>query len=167
MAHILGWTGRVTQDEFGRLGDDGYTPDDTIGKAGVELTFERDLRGTYGVEEVQRDASGRVASVLRTLTEPKAGASIQLTIDLKIQREAQKALQWGMRAAHLQRGVFLVMDPQNGEILAMVSLPSYDDNEFAKGVTAARYRKLARDPHRPLVNMAIRSSCRPARRTSS
>jgi len=94
-------------------------------------------------------------SVLRTLEEPQAGESIQLTIDLKVQREAQKALEWGMRAAHLQRGVFLVMNPQNGEILAMVSLPSYDNNEFAKGITAARYRRLARDPHRPLVNLAI------------
>ena len=155
VSHILGWTGRVTQDEYDRLADDGYTVDDTIGKAGVELTFEPELRGTYGVEEVQRDASGRVVSVLRTLTDPKAGASIQLTIDLQIQREAQKALQWGMRAAHLQRGVFLVMNPQNGEILAMVSLPAYDNNEFAKGISTARYRRLARDPHRPLINMAI------------
>jgi penicillin-binding protein 2 len=155
VSHILGWTGRVTQDEYSRLGDQGYTLDDTMGKAGVEQTFESQLRGTYGVEEVQRDASGRVTSVLRTLTEPQAGESLQLTIDLQIQREAQKALEWGMRAAHLQRGVFLVMNPQNGEILAMVSLPAYDDNEFAKGITTARYRKLARDPHRPLVNMAI------------
>ncbi len=155
VAHVLGWTGRVSADEYDRLSDDGYLSDDTIGKAGVELTFEGVLRGTYGVDEVERDASGRVVSVLRTLEEPQAGESIQLTIDLKVQREAQKALEWGMRAAHLQRGVFLVMNPQNGEILAMVSLPSYDNNEFAKGITAARYRRLARDPHRPLVNLAI------------
>ncbi|MFN8519164.1 MAG: penicillin-binding protein 2 [Chloroflexota bacterium] len=155
VAHVLGWTGRVSADEYDRLSDDGYLSDDTIGKAGVELTFESVLRGTYGVDEVERDASGRVVSVLRTLEEPQAGESIQLTIDLKIQREAQKALEWGMRAAHLQRGVFLVMNPQNGEILAMVSLPSYDNNEFAKGITAGRYRRLARDPHRPLVNLAI------------
>ncbi|MEZ4597275.1 MAG: penicillin-binding protein 2 [Chloroflexota bacterium] len=155
IAHVLGWTGRVSADEYDRLSADGYLADDTIGKAGVELSFERVLRGTYGVDEVQRDASGRVVSVLRTLQEPQAGESIQLTIDLKVQREAQKALEWGMRAAHLQRGVFLVMNPQNGEILAMVSLPAYDNNEFARGITAARYRRLARDPHRPLVNLAI------------
>jgi penicillin-binding protein 2 len=155
VSHVLGWTGRVSAEEYTRLVDDGYVPDDTIGKAGVELTFERELRGTYGVDEVQRDSSGRVVSVLRTLEEPRAGASIQLTIDLQMQREAQRALQWGMRAARLQRGVFLVMNPQNGEILAMVSLPAYDNNEFAKGITTQRYRKLARDPHRPLINMAI------------
>lgn len=155
VAHILGWTGRVSAHELDALADDGYLADDTIGKAGVELTFERELRGTYGVDEVQRDASGRIVSVLRTLEEPKAGESIQLTIDLKVQREAQRALRWGMRAARLQRGVFLVMNPQNGEILAMVSLPAYDNNEFAKGISTARYRRLARDPHRPLVNLAI------------
>ena len=91
----------------------------------------------------------------RTLTEPEAGASLELTIDLQIQREAQKALQWGMRAAHLKRGVFMVMNPQNGEILAMVSLPTYDDNEFADGVTAAEYRRLLKDPRKPLLNLAI------------
>lgn len=155
VAHILGWTGRVGADELARLSDEGYLADDTIGKAGVELTFERELRGTYGVDEVQRDASGRVVNVLRTLEEPSAGESLQLTIDLRVQREAQRALQWGMRAAHLQRGVFLVMNPQNGEILAMVSLPSYDNNEFARGISSARYRRLARDTQRPLVNLAI------------
>lgn len=155
VSHILGWTGRITPDEYARLSSDGYLSSDTIGKAGVELTFERQLRGTYGLDEVQRDAGGRVVSTLRTLREPVAGESIELTIDLDIQREAQKALEWGMRAAKLQRGVFLVMNPQNGEILAMVSLPSYDNNEFAKGITTARYKKLARDPHRPLINLAI------------
>ncbi|HEY5724679.1 MAG TPA: penicillin-binding transpeptidase domain-containing protein, partial [Methylomirabilota bacterium] len=67
----------------------------------------------------------------------------------------QRALQWGVRMARLQRGVFIVMNPQNGEILAMVSLPAYDNNEFARGISTARYRRLARDPHRPLTNLAI------------
>ncbi len=155
VSHILGWTGRISPEEQARLASSGYLPDDTIGKGGVELTFESDLRGTYGLDAVQRDASGRVVSTLRTLREPVAGSSLELTIDLAVQREAQKALEWGMRAANLQRGVFLVMDPQNGEILAMVSLPAYDNNEFAEGITTARYKKLARDSHRPLVNLAI------------
>lgn len=155
ISHVVGWTGRISGGELDALSSEGYQAEDTIGKAGVEQTFERELRGTYGVDEVQRDAGGRVVSVLRTLQEPQAGASVELTIDLRTQREAQRALQWGMRLAKLQRGVFLVMNPQNGEILAMVSLPAYDNNEFAKGISLARYRKLARDPHRPLVNLAI------------
>jgi penicillin-binding protein 2 len=155
VSHMLGWTGRVSAEELDRHEGEGYLVEDTIGKAGVELTFERELRGTYGVDEVQRDASGRIVSVLRTLEEPRAGDSLQLTIDLKMQRDAQRALQWGMRLAKVQRGVVLVMNPQNGEILSMVSLPAYDNNEFARGISSARYRRLARDPNRPLINLAI------------
>jgi penicillin-binding protein 2 len=155
LSHVLGWTGRVSAEELERHAGEGYLVEDTIGKAGVELTFERELRGTYGVDEVQRDAGGRVVSVLRTLEEPHAGDSIQLTIDLRMQREAQRALQWGMRLARLQRGVFLVMNPQNGEILAMVSLPSYDNNMFSGGISAADYKKLLNHPQKPLVNHAI------------
>ncbi len=155
VAHILGWTGHVSGDEYQELRSDGYLADDTIGKQGVEATFERELRGQYGVQQVQRDAAGRVVSVLKTLEDPEAGASLQLTIDVDIQREAEKALAWGMRAAGLKRGVFIVMNPQNGEVLAMVSLPSYNDNDFADGVSLAEYRKLLRDPRKPLLNLAI------------
>jgi penicillin-binding protein 2 len=155
VSHIMGWTGHVSADEYRRLKGDGYLVDDTIGKQGVEATFERELRGQYGVQQVQRDAAGRVVSVLKTLKNPQAGASLQLTIDLDIQREAQKALEWGMKAAGLKRGVFIVMNPQNGEILAMVSLPTYDDNTFADGITVAEYKKLLRDPRKPLLNLAI------------
>ena len=155
VAHILGWTGRVSGDEYQALRGDGYLADDTIGKQGVEATFETQLRGQYGVQQVQRDAAGRVVSVLKTLQDPVAGASLELTIDLGIQREAEKALRWGMQAAGLKRGVFIVMNPQNGEVLAMVSLPTYDDNVFADGVTASEYRKLLKDPRKPLLNLAI------------
>ena len=155
VSQILGWTGHISGEEYQLLRGDGYQVDDSIGKGGVEATFERELRGQYGVQEVQRDATGRVVSVLRTLQEPQAGASLELTIDLDIQRDAEKALKWGMNAAGLKRGVFIVMNPQNGEILAMVSLPTYDDNDFADGISAAEYRKLLRDPRKPLLNLAI------------
>ena len=155
LAPILGWTGRVSADDYQELRSDGYLADDTMGKQGVEATFERELRGQYGVQQVQRDAAGRVVSVLKTLTEPEAGASLQLTIDVEIQREAEKALEWGMKAAGLKRGVFIVMNPQNGEVLAMVSLPNYDDNDFAGGISAAAYRRLLKDPRKPLLNLAI------------
>ncbi len=155
IAHIMGWTGHVSAADYEALKGDGYLADDVIGKQGVEATFERELRGQYGMQQVQRDAAGRVVSVLKTLQDPQAGASLQLTIDLGIQREAQKALEWGMKAAGLKRGVFIVMNPQNGEILAMVSLPTYDDNAFADGISAQEYKKLLRDPRKPLLNLAI------------
>ena len=155
VSQIMGWTGRVSADDYQALRSDGYLADDSIGKQGVEATFESQLRGRYGVQQVQRDAAGRVVSVLKTLQDPVAGASLQLTIDLGIQREAEKALRWGMQAAGLKRGVFIVMNPQNGEILAMVSLPTYDDNAFAGGITASRYRTLLKNPNKPMLNLAI------------
>ena len=154
-AHILGYVGPVSGAELPDLRDKGYLPDDLIGRAGVEATYEQQLRGTYGLQAVERDASGREIQVLRTEVAPVAGSSLELTIDTKIQEEAQKALAWGMRAANLKRGVIIVMNPQNGEILAMVSAPSYDDNEFSGGINAAEYKRLLNDPNKPLVNHAI------------
>jgi penicillin-binding protein 2 len=154
-AHILGYTGPISGEELTGMRASGYQPDDLIGRAGVESSYEAQLRGTYGVEAVERDASGREIQVLRTEVQPVAGSSLQLTIDTKVQEDAQKALAWGMRAAGLKRGVIAVMNPQNGEILAMVSAPSYDDNIFSGGISASAYSKLLNDPNHPLVNHAI------------
>ena len=93
LGHILGWTGSISGPDYLSLKSDGYVLDDTIGKTGVEATFEKQLRGTYGVQQVQRDATGRVVRVLSTLTEPQPGDSLQLTIDVNVQRTAQQALQ--------------------------------------------------------------------------
>ena len=154
-SHILGYVGPVSGDEMADLRPQGYLPDDLIGRAGVESTYESYLRGHYGRQLVQRDASGRVVQVVSTETQPVAGSSLRLTIDTKIQEEALKALRWGMKAAELKRGVIIVMNPQNGEILAMVSLPSYDNNVFSGGISASQYQKLLDDPNKPLVNHAI------------
>ena len=154
-AHILGYTGPVSGDELPDLHDLGYQPDDLIGRAGIESTYEQQLRGTYGLQAVERDASGREIQVLRTEVQPVAGSSLELTIDTKIQQEAQRALQWGMKAANLKRGVIIVMNPQNGEILAMVSAPSYDNNLFSGGINPSAYKRLLNDANKPLVNHAI------------
>ena len=154
-AHILGYLGPVSGDELPDLRELGYLPDDLIGRAGVESTYEQQLRGTYGLQAVERDASGRDLQVLRTEVQPVAGSSLGLTIDTTVQEEAEKALAWGMKAAGLKRGVIIVMNPQNGEILAMVSAPSYDDNAFSGGIRAATLNKLLDDPDKPLVNHAI------------
>jgi penicillin-binding protein 2 len=85
------------------------------------------------------------------------GASLTLTIDRTIQKEATEALKWGMRAAGLKRGVLIVMNPQTGEILAMVSLPTYDDNLFSRGISAKDYAKLLNDKNKPLINHAVQA----------
>ncbi|MFL5778333.1 MAG: penicillin-binding transpeptidase domain-containing protein, partial [Chloroflexota bacterium] len=156
-SQIVGYTGPVTPDQLEALGKQGYLPDDLIGKTGLEAYYEDQLRGTYGSETVERDASGRKLQVLETTAEPKAGDSLNLTIDVKEQQYAQKALKWGMQAAGLKRGVVIVMNPQTGEVLAMVSLPTYDDNAFARGISGSAYGKLLADKNKPLLNHAIQA----------
>jgi penicillin-binding protein 2 len=155
LSQILGYTGPVSAGQLDSLKAKGYLPDDILGKTGLEAYYEEQLRGTYGSETVERDASGRKLQVLDTISEPKSGDSLRLTIDTKEQRYAQKALQWGMRAAGLKRGVVIVMNPQTGEILAMVSLPTYDNNAFARGISAKDYSKLLKNKDKPLLNHAV------------
>jgi penicillin-binding protein 2 len=156
VSHVLGYTGSVTADELAAMGDDsGYLNDDDIGKTGVEATFEDLLRGTYGEQEVEQDALGRVLRTVQVTQEPEPGDSLELTIDVEMQREAEEALKWATDIVDLQRGVVIVMNPQTGEILAMVSLPTYDDNMFARGISTADYEALVQDPNRPLVNFGI------------
>ncbi|OGN81615.1 MAG: penicillin-binding protein 2 [Chloroflexi bacterium GWC2_73_18] len=155
LSQVLGYTGPIDADELKRLREAGYLADDVIGKAGVEAMYEQQLRGRYGLEQVERDATGREVQVLATAREAETGASLELTIDLRAQELAEQALTWAMRLAKLKRGVVIVMNPQTGEILAMVSLPAYDDNLFAGGISNEDYQALLADPDQPLLNHAI------------
>jgi penicillin-binding protein 2 len=155
VSQVLGYTGAISGEELAQMKDDGYQPDDLLGRAGVEATYESLLRGEYGLQTVKRDAAGRPMEVIRTDRPPVAGSSLRLTIDVEEQRFAEKAMRWGMKQAGMKRGVVIVMNPQNGEILAMVSLPSYDNNVFSEGISPADYQKLLKDPEKPLVNHAI------------
>jgi penicillin-binding protein 2 len=155
LSHILGYTGPVSPDELAELGGEGYLRDDVIGKTGIEASFEEELRGTYGAQLVERDASGRHLKVIETLSEPVAGTNLMLTIDAQTQRLATEALTWGMEVADVSQGVTIVMNPQTGEILAMVSLPAYDNNKFAGGISGEDFSIYLADPDRPLRNHAI------------
>ena len=155
LGQIIGYTAPINRTQLDVLAASGYLPDDLIGKAGVEAKYESALRGSYGVESVEKDASGRKLQILQTVREPVAGSSLDLTIDIKEQRYAEQALKWGMSLAGLKRGVVIVMNPQTGEVLAMVSLPTYDDNLFAHGISTADYTKLLDNPDKPLTNHAI------------
>ena len=157
MAQILGYTGPIDGGTLARLAPKGYLPDDVIGKAGIESSFESDLRGTYGIDLVQRDSAGRDVQVLQTIQDAVPGASLTLTVDQTTQKEATAALKWGMKAAGVKRGVFIVMNPQTGEILALVSLPTYDNNLFAKGISSKDFQRLLTDPNKPLTNHAVQA----------
>jgi penicillin-binding protein 2 len=155
MTQIVGYTGAVSAAGFAELAKEGYLADDRIGIAGVELTYEAELRGTYGTERVEKDATGRTIRVIGVETPPTAGSSLVLTIDTKEQELAEKALRWGLDTAGLKRGAMVVLDPQTGEVLAMVSFPTYDANQFSRGITDAQFKALLDNPQKPLINHAI------------
>ena len=157
MSQILGYTGPVSGDQLKNLKDLGYLPDDLIGKVGIEAEYETQLRGVYGSESVERDASGRRTQVLRTISDARPGDSLTLTIDTKEQQNAQTAMLWAMQTVGIKRGVVIVMNPQTGEVIALVSLPTYDNNDFARGISNADYAKLLSNPDKPLLNHAVQA----------
>lgn len=155
LSQLLGYTGPVNAEQLETLKTEGYLPDDLIGKTGLEASYEDELRGIYGMESVERDATGRKLQVLETVADAQAGNSLRLTIDTDAQRMAQTALEWGMKEAGLKRGVVIVMNPQTGEVLALVSLPTYDNNAFARGISSKDYAALLENPDKPLLNHAV------------
>jgi penicillin-binding protein 2 len=155
LSQIIGYTGPVSAEQLEDLRAKGYLPDDLLGKTGVEAYYEEELRGEYGEETVERDAAGRKLQVLDTISDARAGNSLRLTIDTREQKLAQQALQWGMKEAGLKRGVVIVMNPQTGEVLAMVSLPTYDNNAFARGISSKAFSALLANPDKPLLNHAV------------
>jgi penicillin-binding protein 2 len=157
MSQILGYTGPVSGEQLLDLKQDGYLPDDLIGKVGIEAQYEANLRGTYGTQTVERNASGQKTQVLQTVAQARPGDSLTLTIDTKEQKNAQKALQWAMKKVGIKRGVVIAMNPQTGEVLALVSLPSYDNNKFARGISNKEYTKLLNNPDKPLLNHATQA----------
>lgn len=155
LAHVLGYTGPVSRGELEELSALGYLRNDVIGRGGVEASYEEALRGAYGSDLLERDAGGRPVKVLERLSDPVPGTNLMLTIDSRIQRIATETLKWGLEAADVAQGVTIVMNPQTGEILAMVSLPTYDNDKFAAGISAADYAAYLNDPTKPLRNHAV------------
>ena len=145
---VLGYVGRINPQELQKVNADNYTTDDDIGKMGIEKYYEKQLHGTLGVEEVETDASGRIVRTLKE-TPPNAGDNIYLTIDSNLQTEANKVL-------GDENGAIVAMAPDTGQILALVTKPSFDPNPFVSGLNLQAYQKLLNSPLHPLYNRAIR-----------
>ena len=161
LSHLLGYVGKLDPQEYTDLQGHGYLLDDTIGKTGLELTNEQYLRGTAGQQVVETDAQGKVVQLI-SKTDPVAGDNVYLSLDLNLQKEVVKDLQASMDDAHKklganrgQAGAAIVMNPPTGEVYAMVSLPDYNLNQFADGITTAQYQALVNDPQLPLIDRAI------------
>jgi penicillin-binding protein 2 len=150
-AHLLGYVGEVSEQELKRL--PGYHMGDEIGKFGLERGWEDYLRGASGDQEIEVDAVGRRLRVLDETPE-KPGANVILTLDLDLQEAAEQAL-------GNQVGALVAIDPRTGEILAMVSHPAFDPNQFASGLTAAQWRQLMNDPTHPLEDRVIQGAYPP------
>jgi penicillin-binding protein 2 len=156
VSQIVGYTSPIPGSLEEEYEVQGYDPDtDRIGVAGVEATYEEWLRGQKGEQLVEKDVQGREIRVVERESEPLPGGNVYLTLDLDLQQFSQEALLRGMSRAGSPRGVAIVMRPQTGEILAMVSLPTYDNNLFSQGISTADWERLNADIHRPLLNHAI------------
>jgi penicillin-binding protein 2 len=170
-AHTLGYLGRVNPDDIKRQPSDlHYQPSDLIGRAGIEKSFERELRGVPGEEIVTLDPLGRVLEVeSKRVREPIPGKDVRLAIDIDLQRLGEETLLQGLRAArqnveadHPDRylkadaGALVVFDVTNGEVVASASYPTYDPSEFVQGLSLKRDAEL-RSPDRnaPLINRVI------------
>lgn len=156
-AHLLGYEVPITQaqlDRQTRFTTNPYLATDRIGASGIEAGFESELRGVKGVRRLEENVVGRQ---IRVLQEDPAtpGHNLFLTIDTELQQVVQEALAEGLAGVGSQEGVAIVMRPKTGEILAMVSLPTYDNNVFASEVDPDQFRALNEDPLKPLFNRAI------------
>jgi penicillin-binding protein 2 len=163
-SQIIGYLGPIGPDEEKELRELGYDPAfDRIGYAGIEAFFEDDMAGQRGTETWVVDVAGQQ---LQLVDEKKRepGYTVQLTIDVELQKAAQEAITKRLNIINAdaqrlvtQEGVVIVMNPQNGQILAMVSWPTYDNTRFARSIDGPYYFDQAADPLRPLVNHAIQA----------
>ncbi|MEE9103304.1 penicillin-binding protein 2 [Pseudomonas sp. QE6] len=147
-AHSVGYVGRINEAELKKLDPVAYSGTHHIGKTGVEKFYENELHGTVGYEEVETNARGRVLRVLKR-TEPVSGRDIVLSIDSKLQAKAEEALAG-------RRGAIVAIQPSTGDVLAMVSQPSYDPNLFVTGISFKDYSALRDSEDRPLYNRVLR-----------
>ena len=153
MAHLIGYVGEVTDDMLNQPQFELYNPGDIVGISGVERQYNNLLMGTNGSRQALVDSHGREVGRLGE-TEATPGKPLKLTIDIDLQIAAEEALEG-------RNGAIVAMDPRTGEILAMVSRPTFDPNDFAVRVSRDQWNKLVNDPDKPLLNKAIQAQLAP------
>ena len=157
-SHLVGYMGPLPSDSYL---DYGYVRADRVGYAGIEAVLESELSGTKGAREIEVDVAGKQIRTVGPTIAPSPGLNVHLTIDMRVQALATHALTrtiglmnqlWGIK---LEQGVVIAMDPRSGEILAMVSIPTYDNNRFSTRIDLEYYQSLLENTYNPLVNHAI------------
>ena len=158
LAHVLGYVGEISPEQLKQQSakDRGLNPGDIIGLSGIEQIYDDYLRGRDGYREVVVDSRGRIQDEIE-IVDPIPGRDLVTTIDLDLQKAAEEQLENSVT----KRGVIISMDPNNGEILALASYPTFDPNLFSQRITTkegrAEYAALLNDPETPLLNRAIQS----------
>lgn len=152
-AHLIGYLGEITLPEIKSGRYPNKRPGDLVGRYGIEKTFERQLSGKPGTRLVEVNATGQIMKQLG-VDPPVPGDNLYLTIDLRLQQTAENLLK-GLT------GAVVAMDPKNGDVLAMASSPSYDQNAFINGMSSAQWRALITNPDRPMRNKAIQAQYPP------
>ena len=153
-AHTFGYVSEISDDELEKRKADGYKSGDIIGKFGLEKVYDHELRGVNGGEQVEVDVTGKPVQVLGR-KEPVPGCDLVLTIDQKIQAAAERAIDTQLVKIGAKAAAAVVMNPQTGEVLAMVSRPAFDPNLFAHGISSKDWKVINDNPNFPMDNKTI------------
>jgi penicillin-binding protein 2 len=168
-SHVIGYMGPIPESVAEEYEARGYVLDrDRIGYDGLEFVLEGELAGNPGIQRVERDVAGQVIRTIQEVQPVQSGNNVQLTIDLDLQQRAQELLIETLEGLRdnpryvdnpigFDRGVVIATDPRTGEVLAMVSWPTYDNTNFARGIDYPYYLRVSQDPKRPLFNQAVGS----------
>ncbi len=153
-SHLAGYTGKITAAELEKYPDDNYALNDYIGKTGLEAQYEDFLRGINGRKQTEIDAQGNFK---RTLAEVPAinGNNVKLNIDYDLQKVLYDSLVKMTTKFRAPKAAAVVTNPQTGEVLALISMPSFDNNMFARGIKQGEYAPLINDPNSPLLNRVV------------
>lgn len=154
ISHSLGYLSKLSPEELDDLYDDGYLPSDTIGKAGVERSYERSLRGLYGKQTIEVDVLGKEQGKISEVA-PVPGKHLRLTIDVELQEVLERIMREEMEIAGKSKAAAVALDPRDGSIRALVSIPSYNNNDFSGGISSEAYSAYSSNPDNPLFNRAI------------
>ncbi|MFN0170050.1 MAG: penicillin-binding protein 2 [Bryobacteraceae bacterium] len=152
-AHLIGYTGEISESELDLPEFAEHEPGAIIGKAGIEKQYNDILHGVDGQRRVVVDSRGRERQVMDN-KDPTVGHNLQLTIDLDLQTVAELAME-------TRKGAVVALDPRNGEVLALVSRPAFEPSRFAVRIRSADWRDMVNDPERPLLNRAIQAQLAP------
>lgn len=153
LSHVMGYTGKINDKELEKFGEE-YQPIDYIGKMGIEYFWETELKGESGKKQVEVDALGKEKKILGQL-DAHDGNNLVLSLDTEMQIKLEEIMVKHLDNNNLTRGSAVVLDPNNGEVLAIVSLPAYSNNVFARGITQSEYNELLNHPDNPLFNRSV------------